>query len=467
MGSEHHLDLDTAYDEDRDADGCERPGYEALLRALEGSDLEAVHAAVTGALERDRALFGGEVFTADAIPRLICAAEWEPLAAGLAQRARALNRFLLDAYGEQRIIAEGLIDADTITEAEGFEPDLAGRLPAYAAPAAVIGFDVVRDPSGEFLVLEDNVRTPSGYSYALAMRAALLAILPDAGLKPRPIEPVTYELLRRTLVAAAPAGVSDPHIVVLTDGPDNVAYYEHAQAAERTGATLAQLEDLSAADGRLLHHGRGGAGSPEPVDVVYRRTNEDRARDERGELTPVAALLLEPWLSGRLGLVNAFGNGLADDKLVHAHVEDFVRFYLGEEPLVRSLPTTALSAEPDRGRAVARLRRLVVKPRHGHGGIGVVIGAHAETDDLERLATELSERPEHYISQPIVPLSRHPTIIDGRLQHRHVDLRPFVFSIAEDVELMPGGLSRVALESGSLVVNSSQDGGGKDTWVIP
>ena len=214
---------------------------------------------------------------------------------------------------------------------------------------------------------------------------------------------------------------------------------------------------------RLLRRLPGG--ETRLVDVVYRRTDDDHVRDEHGELTEIARMVLEPWLGGQIGLVNAFGNGLADDKLIHGHVEDFVRFYLDEEPLVRSVPTHEVTAADGR-LSIADLRKLVVKPRDGYGGAGVVIGAHAETNDLERVAGELEARPEDFITQPIVALSRHPTVIEGRLEPRHVDLRPFAFCDGVDVALIPGGLTRVALDAGALVVNSSQHGGGKDTWVV-
>ncbi len=451
--------LASAFDEDRRGDGLPRAGYDALLPALAGVDLAALQRAVAASLAAAEVRFGGEPFSADAIPRLLGAAEWDPLAAGLAQRARALNHFLHDAYGEQRIATEGRLAPSVIAEAEGFEPELAGSLPAAPAPAAIVGFDVVRGPDGCFLVLEDNARTPSGFAYALAVRAAVGAALPDTGLTPRPIEPAAWEQLGGALRAVAPSGARDPHVVVLTDGPGNVAYYEHAQVAVRLGATLAVPEDCDVSEGRLLV---GSGSGRAPADVVYRRTDEDRIRNERGELTPVAAVLLEPWLAGRIGLVNAFGNGLADDKLIHGHVEDFIRFYLGEEPLIASVPRAELA-----GRDARALRELVVKPRHGHGGHGVVVGAHAGDEELERLAARLAEDASGHVAQPIVPLSRHPTIVAGRLEHRHIDLRAFAFVTGDRVAVMPGGLSRVALERGSLIVNSSQDGGGKDTWVLP
>jgi uncharacterized circularly permuted ATP-grasp superfamily protein len=463
------------FDEERAADGSIRPGYEATLAALQDTDLGELVAAVARHVADAGVTFGSEPFVVDPVPRLIPASEWEPLERGLAQRTRALNEFLHDAYGERRIVAAGLIAEQVILGAEGYEPDLAGRLPANTPPAAIIGFDLVRDPSGRFLVLEDNLRTPSGLAYLLAARAALHATLPSELPTPRPVDPAIYELLGDTLRAVTPEGRGEPaaasgsalpgggEIVVVTDGVDNVAHYEHARLADGLGVPLVTPADL-ALDGECLTV-RLPDGSVSRVDVVYRRTDEDRIRDEHGELTPIAELLVEPWLRGTIGLVNAFGNGVADDKLVHAHVEDFIRFYLGEEPLVRSVPTVSVDDPGAADAVVARLRELVVKPRHGHGGIGVTIGSHASEAELLQAAGELSAHPEQYIAQPIVPLSRHPTVIDGRLEPRHLDLRPFAF-FADEVRLAPGGLSRVAFDAGEMLVNSSQNGGGKDTWVI-
>ena len=457
--------LTRGFDEEREPSGEPRPGYAAALRALAATDLDALSRTVALRLQQRGVSFGEEPFVVDPVPRLIEGTEWDALTAGLAQRARALNCFLRDAYGERRIVAAGVVDADGIERAEGYEPDLFGRLPARGAPAAIIGFDVVRDRNGEFLVLEDNLRSPSGYTYALAAREALLASLPPGLPSPRPLEAVTTELLRGAIGAAAPDGCADPCFVVLGDGADSSARYEHATAARMLGGRLVTLDDLERdGDGLRVRLPDGGA---RRVDVVYRRTSDDRIRGDDGEPTPVAALLLEPWLSGAIGLVNAFGNGLGDDKLTHGRVDDFVRFYLDEEPKVRSVPTLSLKTPQECDEAIARLRELVVKPRYGQGGDGVVIGAHADRADLERLAGELRERPGDFIAQPIIALSRHPTVIDGELQPRHVDLRPFAFCAGDGaVALIPGGLTRVALEAGALVVNSSQNGGGKDTWVF-
>ena len=455
----------SGFEEERDASGALRPGYAATLRALAGADLGALCRALAERFEQRGVSFGADPFVVDPVPRLIAGAEWDALADGLAQRARALNCFLRDAYGERRIVSAGVVDLDVIERAEGYEPDLLGRLPARGTPAAIIGFDVVRDPDGRFLVLEDNLRTPSGFTYALAAREALTEVLPPGIPRPRPLEDVTTELLRGVICAAAPEGVADPCVVVVSDGPASSAHYEHARAAALLGGRLVRLADLERDGDRLRV--RLPDGGSQQVDVVYRRTDDDRVRGDDGELTEGAALLLEPWLTGRIGLVNAFGNGLGDDKLAHSRVEDFVRFYLEEEPRVRSVPTLPLTSREEVEAAVGRLRELVVKPRYGQGGSGIVIGAHAESSDLERLAGELREHPEDFIAQPIIALSCHPTVIDGELRRRHVDLRPFAFCGSDDaVALIPGGLTRVALDAGALVVNSSQNGGGKDTWVF-
>jgi uncharacterized circularly permuted ATP-grasp superfamily protein len=462
MGSD--LTRGAPFDEDRDAAGNPRPGYEPMLQALAGVDLEQLRSAVEQRLADDGVTFGGQPFVVDPVPRLLAAEEWATVECGLAQRTRALNRFLTDVYGARRIVDAGIVDAATIDGAEGYEPDVRHRRGGGAPRAPIIGFDLVRDPDGRFLVLEDNLRTPSGIAYLVAARRALAAVLPHGPPRPRPVDPVIYELLGAVLRAAAPrCSGPDPLIVLVSDGPGNVAYYEHSSIAQALGIALVTADQLRAEEDALYVVLDDGA--TRAVDVVYRRTDEDRVRDEHGEMTAIAELLTPAWLAGRIGLVNAFGNGVADDKLVHSHVEDFVRFYLDEQPLIASVPTRALDT-PEAGRdAIERLPELVIKPRHGHGGAGVTIGSHADEDQLAVARSELERHPERYIAQPIVPLSRHPTVIDGRLEPRHVDLRPFAF-YAREVALAPGGLSRVAFDADEMVVNSSRNGGGKDTWVL-
>ena len=453
-----------SYEEDRDADGVPRPVYAALLRALADADLGDLVATVRAHLDDRQVAFGGQPFVVDPVPRLIPGEQWEALTAGLRQRARALNAFLADAYGEQRIVSAGVLKAGMIEEAEGYEPQLAGH-PAAGAAAAIIGFDLVRAPDGRFLVLEDNLRTPSGIAYLLAARDAVRSALPAGAPEPRPIAPAILELLRDTLGAAVPdRAPTRPRIVLVSDGPGNVAFYEHRTLAQALDIALVTPDRLRRVGDRL--RARLDDGSETDVDVVYRRTDVDRAFAHDGSPTAIGELLYEPWRARTLGLVNHFGNGVADDKLIHGHVEDFIGFYLGEQPLVRSVPTTSL-ADPVAARdALERLPEIVVKPRHGLGGEGVTIGALASPQELEAVRAVLRAHPERYICQPLVPLSRHPTVIDGRLQSRHVDLRPFCF-VGSEPRLAPGALSRVSFDEGEMVVNSSRNGGAKDTWVLP
>jgi uncharacterized circularly permuted ATP-grasp superfamily protein len=457
-----------AYDEAYAAPGVPRPHYAALLDALSGVDLARLRDAVNATVERAGASFttgdGDEAFVIDPIPRIFPAHEWAPLAAGLEQRTRALNAFVLDAYGERRIVDAGVMTAETIDSAEGYEPELRGTYPETAAPIGVAGLDIVRAPDGSLRVLEDNVRTPSGFAYVVAARRAIAPALP--GGVGEPVAPdVAYDLLADVVAAAAPDVAGEVSAVVLSDGPDGAAYYEHAAAARALGVPVVTLADLERRGDRL--DVRLEDGSRRPVHVVYRRCHEDRVRDERGALTAVAEALLEPWRAGRVAVVNGFGTGVADDKLIHGYVEDMIRFYLGAEPLSDAVPTVGLGAPGAIDAVLGDLRAYVVKPRFGHGGAGVVVCAHADDRALERLRGDLRAAPERFIAQPVVALSSHPTVVDGgRLEPRHVDLRPFVFATNVKIGSIPGGLTRVAWDAGALVVNSSQNGGAKDTWVV-
>jgi uncharacterized circularly permuted ATP-grasp superfamily protein len=458
-----------AWDEAYAAPGVPREPYAELLDVLEHADLRTLCESVAGHLARRGVTFGGETearpFALCPLPRLLEAAEWDRLAAGLEQRVRALNAFVTDAYGPRRIVAAGLLTDEEIEAAEGYEPDLMGSFPAGPAPVAVAGLDVVRDPEGELLVLEDNLRTPSGYAYAAAAREALEATLPGVPRAPRAFAEEMLPALGAALRAAAP-DPEDASIVVLTDGPASSAYYEHAQIARRLGVPLVTLASLELR-GRELHL-RDAGGMGRRVDVVLRRCDEDRLRDDRGALTPAAELLLEPWRTGQVAVLNAFGTGVGDDKVIHAHVEEMIGLYLGEEPLVRSVETFALGRDPHAVAAVlAAPEDFVVKPRGGQGGHGVVVGTQASAEDLAALAGALRADPRGWVAQRIVPLSQMPTVVDGGWAVRHVDLRPFVVSSPTATLAAPGGLTRVAGQPGSLVVNSSQDGGGKDTWVLP
>ena len=441
-----------------------------LLAALDDVDLRELSRSLSDDLRERKVTFGAAddgnmvAFVVDPVPRLIEREEWGALAAGLVQRVQALEYFVADVYGERRIVAAGRVPWSTIESAEFFEPRMAELPPAPGRWIPIAGLDVVRDGDGPFVVLEDNVRTPSGIAYAVAARDALSGRLtvPD-GMRVRSLEPVYQWLGEALRAAASPQAGEHPSVVVLSDGPSNSAYYEHDAIARRLGLALVRLEDLSVHSRRLFARTDDGV---IPVDVVYRRTNEDRLFDAAGALTTLGDLLLEPLEAQTLACVNAFGTGVADDKLVHSYVEEMVRFYLDEEPLLASVPTHDLSQPGVLEMALERIGELVVKPRSGHGGIGVVVGPRSDSQTLADVSRELAATPEQFIVQETVHLSRQPTVCGDGLEPRHVDLRPFTFAIGERVEVFPGGLTRVALERDSLVVNSSQRGGAKDTWVL-
>ena len=416
-----------------------RAPYEERAPDLGGRDPAALAAAARSSMEDVTFGVEDERFYFDPVPRVISAAEWEPLAAGLAQRVRALDRWCADVYGARAIVRDGVVPARVVETIDRLEGELQGlELPLWVG---VAGLDVVRAPDGRFLVLEDNLRTPSGAAYAVAAREVSVRLLePDE--PPRPLDELPT-LLRAALEAVSP--VPAPRMAVLTDGPDNAAHWEHEWLARALDVPLVELDELDLS----------------AVDVVYRRTNGDRLEDATGRK------LGRAFRERRIGLVNAFGIGVGDDKLVHAYVEDMVRYYLGEEPLVPSVRTYDLGRPEVLEEALDRFAELVIKPRDGYGGDGVVICPHAEPADVERTRREVEAAPQDFIAQELIPLSLHPTVIDGRLELRHVDLRPFVFLGADGAAgVLPGGLTRVAFDDGALVVNSSQNGGAKDTWIV-
>jgi uncharacterized circularly permuted ATP-grasp superfamily protein len=437
------------YDEAVDDDGRLRPASAGALSALAGYDLEALAVEVERHSADEGVVFhsakGDQAFVIDPVPRVIAAAEWARLEAGLAQRVRALNAFVADVYSERRIVAEGVVPARVIESAEYLEPQMQGVEPPGGLWIGIAGLDLVRDHEGRFRVLEDNVRTPSGFAYAAAARRALVAHLdvPPAH-HPRTLDALA-SMLRETLNAASPA-TGRTRAAVLTDGEDNAAYWEHTWVAAELGIPLLEPADLDL----------------NAVDVIYRRTNADRLD------TSVGRQLFEPVRAGKLSVVNAFGTGIADDKLTHAYVKDMIRFYEDEEPLLPSVETFDLG-EPDvLEHAMDVFDELVIKPRGGYGGEGVAVLPHAEDWDIEAARKAVRESPEEFIAQRMVMISCHPTVIGGALQPRHVDLRPYVFLGRDgEVRTLPGGLTRVAFDEGSLVVNSSQNGGAKDTWVLP
>jgi uncharacterized circularly permuted ATP-grasp superfamily protein len=449
------------YDEAYARPGIPRPHYAALLSELRGADLVELQQQVADWVCVHAVTFAGEPFAVDPVPRVLTAEEWRDLEAGLVQRVRALNAFVTDVHGPRVIVEEGVVPPVLLASADHHEPAMAGLAEHGANPIAVAGLDVVRDEDGRFLVLEDNLRTPSGFAYAVAARQASEVLLSEHP----PLRDVecAFDLLGDALRAAAPEGVDDPFVVVVSDGPDNAAWYEHRVVAERLGLPLLGVDDLEVADGALVVEVDDEV---QRVDVVYRRTNEERLIDDEGRPTAIGAAVLEPLRRGLLASANAFGAGVADDKLAHAYVERMIAFYLGEEPLVPSVPTFDLADPVAREQVLDRIDEMVVKPRAESGGEGVLVGPHAGAEDRERTIRAVLADPEAFVAQETVWLSRHPTVIDGRLEPRHVDLRAFVFVTADGAFALPGGLTRVALDAGALVVNSSQDGGAKDTWVL-
>jgi uncharacterized circularly permuted ATP-grasp superfamily protein len=441
----------------------ERLAHPGLRARLEGADLAALRSRVDESLHRAGVTFGPRPFDVDPVPRIIEAEEWLELRAGIAQRVRALEAFVADAYGPRAIVKAGVVPDRVLRGADHREEDLVGLRPP-GGWIGVAGLDLLRRPDGSFAVVEDNLRTPSGAAYLVAARQAVDDALGWAPPERADVREALLSGLRATLRAVAPAGVERPFMVLVTDGPSNVAHWEHRVLAEALPVALVRVDELELRGERL--YARRPAGHCRPVDVVYRRTDEDRVRDGTGRLTPAAAKILPAWMAGTVGLVNGYGTGIADDKVAHAYVEEMVRFYLRQEPILDSVGTYDLGDDDTRAEALDRIDELVVKPRGGYGGRGVVVGPTAERADRERVSRELQEDPEGHVAQETVWFSRHPTVVDGRLQPRHVDLRPFAYRAGDEVHVVPGGLTRVAFDADELVVNSSRGGGAKDTWVL-
>jgi len=445
-------------------DGRPRPHYAEVLAALAGHDLAALAADLRSLAAAEGVRYGaGEAahpLVVDPVPRIIAAEEWAGVEAGVRQRVRALEAFAADALGPRATVRDGVVPADLL---EG-SPHLPPRLRALPPPPVLVGaagLDLVRGPDGRLAVLEDNARTPTLMAYAVWARRVVRARLP-VGPDPRPLAEPLRELLAAALRAAAPEH-EDPHVVVLLDATTDSGWEARA-LARLLGAATVRLEDLAIRGDRLVVREDGRA-----VDVVYRRTPEDRLEDPAGELTPLGAALVPALAAGTLRVLNAFGSGIADDKRTFAHVPALIRHLLGEEPLLPSVPAYDLADPGHRAAALGRMDELVFKPHDGAGGHGVVLGPRASAGELRALREAIAERPHGWIAQELVVFSTHPTVVDGSLAPRHADLRPFAFAAqgGEGYAVWPGAMTRFALEAGELVVNAAQGGGAKDTWVMP
>ena len=401
----------------------------------------------------------------DIIPRIIPASEWRSLEAGLRQRVKALNLFVHDIYHGQKIVKAGLIPPEQIFCNAQYRPEMQGIDVVGEVYAHVAGIDVVRAGAGEYYVLEDNLRVPSGVSYMLENRKMMMRLFPELFARNR-VAPVAHypDLMLENLRSVAPAGVGDPSVVLMTPGMHNSAYFEHAFLAQNMGVELVEGKDLFVEDEQVWMRTTQG---PRRVDVIYRRIDDDF-------LDPLAFRpdsnlgvpgLLSVYRAGRVTLANAIGSGVADDKSIYPYVPEMVRFYLSEEPLLQNVPTWQCRRPEELAHVLGRLHELVVKEVHGAGGYGMLVGPAATRAEIDAFRARLVDRPENYIAQPTLALSACPTFVESGIAPRHIDLRPFVLS-GRNTTIVRGGLTRVALREGSLVVNSSQGGGTKDTWVL-
>lgn len=402
----------------------------------------------------------------DIVPRIIDGGEWDSVEAGLKQRIKAVNRFIDDIYHERKIIADGVIPEWLFTSSKGYLPQCQDLDPPKGVWAHVTGTDLVRDESGGFFVLEDNLRVPSGVSYVLLNRTLMKRNFPEVFHKSRVRRTIDYpDQFRKILHKLAPEGIERPNVAVLTPGVYNSAYFEHAFLARQMGALLVEGRDLIY-DGKYVC-ARTVDGLVR-IDVIYRRIDDEFIDPEvfRKDSTLGCAGMMKAFREGTLTLANAPGTGVADDKVVYAFVPDMIRYYLGEEPLLPNVPTHLCYDKDALAYTLDNLDKLVVKPASESGGYGMLIGPRSTTKERDAFARVLKENPRNYISQPTLALSRAPVVVGDHFEGRHVDLRPFILHSGDDSYVLPGGLTRVALKKNSLVVNSSQGGGTKDTWVV-
>ncbi|MDO3093160.1 circularly permuted type 2 ATP-grasp protein [Mycobacteroides abscessus subsp. abscessus] len=462
-----------AFDEMFDADGNVRGPYKGIYAELAPTDAAdlAARADALGRAFIDQgitfSLSGQErPFPLDLVPRVIAAAEWSRLERGIAQRVRALEMYLADIYGDQEILRDEVIPRRLVTSCEHFHREAAGINPPNGVRIHVAGIDLVRDAQGTFRVLEDNLRSPSGVSYVMENRRTMARVFPDlfATHRVRAVDDYSSHLLRALRKSAA-TNEADPTVVVLTPGVANSAYFEHSLLARQMGVELVEGRDLFCRDNQVYMRTTEGE---RQVDVIYRRIDDtylDPMQFRPDSVLGVAGLL-NAARAGNVVISSAVGNGVGDDKLVYTYVPTIIEYYLGEKPIVANVDTFRCWLDEEREEVLDRLEHLVIKPVEGSGGYGIVFGPDASEKERAAIAKKIKADPRGWVAQPVVQLSTVPTKIDDQLVPRHVDLRPFAVNDGDDVWVLPGGLTRVALPEGSLVVNSSQGGGSKDTWVL-
>ncbi|HMV05428.1 MAG TPA: circularly permuted type 2 ATP-grasp protein [Accumulibacter sp.] len=464
------------YNEMVDAEGNLRSHYRAFadwLASMPTERLARKRAEADTAFHRvgiTFAVYGEEAGTErlipfDIIPRIIPAGEWQALQAGLWQRVTALNAFLNDIYHAQEILRAGFIPSEQVLRNPQFRPEMIGVDVPSGIYAHVAGVDIVRAGGGDSYVLEDNLRVPSGVSYMIEDRKMMMRLFPELFSRHK-IAPVQHypDMLLENLRTVAPKGVGDPTVVLLTPGAYNSAYFEHTFLAQQMGVELVEGRDLFVRDDTVYMRTTQG---PQRVDVIYRRLDDDFLDPlafNKDSMLGVPGLL-SAYRAGRVTLANAIGTGVADDKSIYPYVPEMIRFYLGETPLLNNVPTWILRRPDDLAYVLAHLPELVVKEVHGAGGYGMLVGPAASKSEIEDFRARILAAPDKYIAQPTLALSNCPTFVDAGIAPRHLDLRPFVLS-GKGIGMVPGGLTRVALRAGSLVVNSSQGGGTKDTWVL-
>jgi uncharacterized circularly permuted ATP-grasp superfamily protein len=454
-------------------DGARRAPYRGLagfFAEVTGPEVKARAAALAASYLEQGVTFdiGGEerAFPLDIMPRIIEQDVWNAIDRGVQQRVRTLELFLDDVYDTGRVLEDGVVPRRVVTSSSHFHRVAAGIESPNGVRVHVAGIDLVRDANGDFRVLEDNVRVPSGVSYVMTNRRAISAAMSEAfaSHRIRPVQSYPRKLLA-ALRASAPAGVEDPTVVVLTPGVYNGAYFEHALLARTMGIELVEGRDLVCQRGRVMMRTTGGL---EQVHVVYRRVDDEFLDPVHFRADSLLGCpgLMNAARAGNVTIANAVGNGVADDKLVYTYLPDLIRYYLGEDPVLANVDTWRCGEPAHREEVLDRLDELVLKPVDGSGGKGIVIGPGASRAELDELRLKILADPRAWIAQPVVQLSTVPTLIDGRMRPRHVDLRPFAVNDGSKVWVLPGGLTRVALPEGELVVNSSRGGGSKDTWVL-